>query len=98
MTFPTLRSEFDEALARLEESPAEITIPHPLTNTPLELTVTPEIITNMVFNTLYVPDFVATLPLSIHSAYADENYVPLISQAFLVNAGIWTMVCSGDPQ
>ena len=89
MTFPKLQNEFDGLLARLEESPAEITIPHPLTNNPLDLTVTPQMITNMVFNTLYVPDFVATLPLSIHEAYADENYVPLISQAFLVNAGIY---------
>ena len=87
--FPKLRNEFDGLIARLEESPAEITIPHPLTNKPLELTVTRELITSMVFNTLYVPDLVATLPLSIHAAYADENYVPLISQAFLVNAGLY---------
>lgn len=39
-TFPKLRSEFDDILARLEEAPAEITIPHPLTNDPLDLTVT----------------------------------------------------------
>ena len=88
-TFPKLQTEFDGLLARLAESPAEITILHPLTNNRLDLTVTPEMITNMVFNTLYVPDFVATLPLSIHSAYADENYIPLISQAFLVNAGLY---------
>ncbi|MBI3150764.1 MAG: alpha/beta fold hydrolase, partial [Chloroflexi bacterium] len=88
-TFPKLRSEFNDLLARLEESPVEITIPHPLTNKPLELTVTRQMITNMVFNTLYVPDLVATLPLSIHVAYADEDYVPLISQAFLVNAGLY---------
>lgn len=88
-TFPKLRSEFDGLLARLEETPAEITIPHPLTNDPLELTVTPQMVTSMVFNTLYVPDLVATLPVSIHAAYADENYVPLISQAFLVNAGLY---------
>lgn len=88
-TFPNLRSEFDELLTRLETSPAEITIPHPLTHKPLELTVEREMITNMVFNTLYVPDLVATLPLSIHAAYADENYVPLISGAFLVSAGLY---------
>jgi len=88
-TFPKLRSEFNDLLLRLEESPVEITIPHPLTNQPLDLTVTRQMITNMVFNTLYVPDLVATLPLSIHAAYADENYVPLISQAFLVDAGIY---------
>jgi pimeloyl-ACP methyl ester carboxylesterase len=87
--FPGLRSEFDGLLQRLEESPADITIPHPLTNKPLELTVTRQLITNMVFNTLYVPELVATLPLSIHMAHADENYLPLISQAFLVNANLY---------
>ena len=87
--FPKLRSEFNGLLARLEETPAEITLPHPLTYEPLDLTVTRDMVTNLVFNTLYVPDFVATLPLSIHSAYADENYIPLISQAYLVNSGLY---------
>ena len=87
--FPNLRTEFNDILARLEESPVDITLPHPLTNKPFELTLTREMLTNLVFNTLYVPDLVATLPLSIHVAFADENYVPLISQAFLVNAGLY---------
>lgn len=88
-TFPKLRSEFTSLLSRLEESPAEISMPHPVTNQPIELTVTPEIITGMVFNTMYVPDFVATLPLSIHLAYADENYVPLIAQGLQVNGNLY---------
>jgi pimeloyl-ACP methyl ester carboxylesterase len=99
--FPKLESEFEDLLLRLEESPAEITIPHPLTNKPLELTVTREMITNMVFNILYVPELAAALPLSIHAAFADENYVPLISQAFLVNAGLfdgmfYAVTCTED--
>jgi len=88
-TFPDLRDEFDRLLARLDESGPEITIPHPTTNKPLELTVTRHFLTSMVFNMLYVPELVATLPLSIHEAYANENYIPLISQAFLVDAGIY---------
>lgn len=88
-TFPNLKSEFEGLLSRLEEAPAEITIPHPLTNRPFDLTVTRKIAANLVFNTLYMPDLVATLPLTIHAAYADENYVPLLSAAFLVNAGLY---------
>jgi pimeloyl-ACP methyl ester carboxylesterase len=88
-TFPNLRSELEGLLSRLDGSAVDITIPHPLTNKPLELSVTRNLITNMIFNTLYVPDLVATLPLSIHTAYVDENYVPLISAAFLVNAGLY---------
>ena len=87
--FPDLRMEFGELLSRFDQASTNITIPDPLTHEPLELTVTRQIITNMVFNTLYVPDLVATLPVSIHAAYADENYVPLISQALLVNAGLY---------
>ena len=87
--FPNLRDEFASLLKRLDETPAKITIPHPLTNEPLDLTVTHQMITNMVFNTLYAPEITATLPLSIHQAYADENYTPLIAQAFLVDAGLY---------
>ncbi|HNK64485.1 MAG TPA: alpha/beta fold hydrolase, partial [Anaerolineales bacterium] len=36
--FPELRTEFESLLARLEETPAQITIPHPLTNKPVNLT------------------------------------------------------------
>lgn len=88
-TFPNLRKEFSNLLDRLEKDPAEISMPHPLTNKPFELTVTREVVTNMVFNSLYAPEIAATLPLSIHAAYVDENYVPLISQALLVNAGLY---------
>ncbi|MDW8277904.1 MAG: alpha/beta hydrolase [Anaerolineales bacterium] len=88
--FPNLEKEFAEVLARLEQSPADITIPHPLTNRPLNLTVTPRLVTNMVFNTLYVPDLTATLPVAIHAAYTDANYIPLISSAFMVaDAGLY---------
>ncbi|PWH15816.1 MAG: alpha/beta hydrolase, partial [Anaerolineae bacterium] len=88
-TFPNLEQEFAEVLARLEQSPAEITIPHPLTHRPLDLTVTPRLVTNMVFNTLYVPDLTATLPVAIHAAYAEGNYIPLISTAFMLDAGLY---------
>ncbi|HSG45503.1 MAG TPA: alpha/beta fold hydrolase [Anaerolineales bacterium] len=88
-TFPKLRDEFDDLLERVEVTPLEITIPHPLTHEPLDLTVTRQLIGNMVFNTLYAPEIVATLPLSIHEAYTNENYIPLISQAFLINSGLY---------
>lgn len=88
-TFPNLEQEFGAVLTRLEQTPAKIKMPHPLTNRPLDLTVTSRLMTNMVFNTLYVPDLTATLPVAIHAAYAHENYIPLISSAFMVDAGLY---------
>lgn len=100
-TFPNLKSEFDALLKRLDATPTTITIPHPVTNQPLTLTVTRSMLTRMIFNTLYSPDLVATLPLNIHLAYADGNYLPLISQAYLLDAGLndgmfYAVACTED--
>jgi pimeloyl-ACP methyl ester carboxylesterase len=88
-TYPNLKAELDSVLQDLDAAPSEITIPHPVTGKPLELTVTRTIFTNMIFNTLYSPDLVALLPLSIHQAYAEKNYAPLIAQAYLMDAGLY---------
>jgi len=88
-TFPNLKSEFEGVLQRVEENPVELTITHPVTGKPLELEITRTTFTNIIFNTLYVPDLVAVLPLAIHQAYAEENYAPLITQSYLINAGIY---------
>ena len=100
-TFPDLRSEFEALLQRVDESPVQVTIAHPITGNPLDLEIDRTIFTNIVFNTLYVPDLVALLPLAIHQAYADENYLPLVTQAYLVNAGIYegmfySVACTED--
>lgn len=88
-SFPNLRNEFDELLARVEKKPAEVNIRHPLTNNPLQLTVTHDLLITLIFQTLYTPDLVATLPLSIHTAYTEENYTPLISQTLLMNFDVY---------
>jgi pimeloyl-ACP methyl ester carboxylesterase len=88
-TFPSLKSEFDAVLQKLDAAPVEVTISHPVSGQPLELKVTRRTFTNIIFNTLYSPDLVAMLPLAIHQAYAEENYAALISQAYLLDAGIY---------
>ena len=87
--YPQLRSEFEAVLRKLDERPTQITIPHPVTGKPLQLTVTRMILTNIIFNTLYSADLVAMLPLAIHQAYIEDNYAPLITQAYLLDAGIY---------
>lgn len=88
-TFPDLKSEFDAILQRVEASPRDITITHPIAGKPFELTLTRTTFASIIFNTLYVPDLVAMLPLAIHQAYAAEDYAPLITQTYLVNSGIY---------
>ena len=55
----------------------------------------------MIFNSLYSPDLEAILPLAIHTAYSEGNYAPLISQAYLLDAGLYdgmfyAVTCSED--
>lgn len=87
--YPGLRSELDAVLRRLDDAPIDLTMPHPVTGKPLQFTVTRTAVTDIIFNILYSPDLVAMLPLAIRQAYAEANYVPLITQAYLVDAGIY---------
>ncbi len=100
-TFPNLRSEFEALLQQVSETPVQVTIAHPITGQPLDLEIDRTIFTNIIFNTLYVPDLVALLPLTLHQAYAAGNYLPLVTQAYLVNAGIYdgmfySVACTED--
>ena len=87
--FPELRTELNGLLSRLEAQPAEVSIRHPRTNQPLNLTVTRQLVLNMIFSTLYLPELTATLPASIHTAYTEENYAPLVTQGFMADSGIY---------
>jgi pimeloyl-ACP methyl ester carboxylesterase len=100
-TYPGLRSEFEQMLQELRESPVDIIIAHPITGKPLDFTVTETALTNIIFNTLYSADLVAMLPLAIHQAYVEDNYAPLITQAYVLDAGIYdgmfyTVACAED--
>jgi pimeloyl-ACP methyl ester carboxylesterase len=88
-TYPSLQAEFDSLVQRLKDDPVDTILPHPITGKQLELTVTITMLSNIVFNTLYTPELVATLPLAIHQAYARDNFSPLITLSFLADAGIY---------
>jgi pimeloyl-ACP methyl ester carboxylesterase len=88
-TFPNLQEEFFSILERLEDSPKTISIPHPVSNKPLEIVVTRQVIISMVFNLLYSADLSATLPLAIHSIFKENNFAPLIAQAYMMDARIY---------
>jgi pimeloyl-ACP methyl ester carboxylesterase len=47
-TYPDLRSEFEALSAVLEEMPAEVTLPHPITGESLQFTVTQTALANIV--------------------------------------------------
>jgi pimeloyl-ACP methyl ester carboxylesterase len=101
--YPHLQSEFDEMLQTLKKTPAQVSMPHPLTGRPLQLTLTESMVSSHVFNMLYSPDLAAMLPFVIHQAYESGNYAPLITQGYLADAGVYdgmfyAVTCAEDSQ
>ena len=88
-TYPNLKTDFDSLVQRLEKTPVKTALPHPITGKPLEMTVTSSILANIVFNTLYTPELLATLPLAVHQAFEDDDFAPLITLSYLADAGIY---------
>jgi pimeloyl-ACP methyl ester carboxylesterase len=87
--FPEVAGEFAALLERLEAQPVDLEIANPVTGKPLAFTLTRAILTNIIFGALYAPEFVALLPLTVHTAYTDGNYGPLVAQAISLDAGLY---------
>ncbi len=87
--YPDVRAELAAVLERLDAQPVDLAIANPLTGAPLAFTLTRDILTSVIFNALYAPEFVALLPLTIHTAYTDGNYAPLVAQAVSLDAGLY---------
>jgi pimeloyl-ACP methyl ester carboxylesterase len=99
--FPELQAEFEGLLQELKTRPAQISLNHPLTGEPVELTLTDEDITAIVYALLYTPETAALLPLAIHAAQAEENFAPLMAQALAFDPGIYdgmfySVACAED--
>lgn len=99
--FPDLQTEFMTLLARLEETPVEVSLADPTTGEPLTFEMTRARFTRMVFALLYTPEVAALLPLALHTAYADGNFAPLVTQATASDAGLYqgllyAVVCTED--
>jgi pimeloyl-ACP methyl ester carboxylesterase len=100
--FPNLRDEYEALLDRLA-TPEPITVAHPLTNEPIELTLTRERLSQYVFSILYSAEFQSLLPLLIHQAHETGDFTPLVVQAVAVNEGaglypglLYAVACSED--
>ncbi|MBI5034977.1 MAG: alpha/beta hydrolase [Chloroflexi bacterium] len=87
--FPNLQTEFETLLEKLDAAPVQTRLPDPATGKPIDLKITRDMFTGMVFGLLYVPELNSLLPLAIHSAAVDNNFAPLVAQASQVDAGLY---------
>ena len=101
--FPNLQAEFKTLLDRLQQSPRELRLAHPVSGEPIGLTFTQEFFTQAVFRLLYSPELVSLLPLLIHTAYIEDDFSALAGQSLILadTTGIYqgmfySVVCAED--
>ena len=99
--FPDLQVEFQSLLSQLEAEPVTVRVPDPLSGEAVDFTFTRPRFASMVYAMLYSPELASLLPLSIHTAYVEGDYAPLLAQAGSADAGIYrgllyAVLCTED--
>jgi pimeloyl-ACP methyl ester carboxylesterase len=101
--FPNLAERFEQLLTRLDRKPERVTVTHPRTGKPEQVTFDRLAISAVVFNALYLPETAAMLPFLIHRA-TEGDYTGLLA---LSSAGVgaiegmsmgmrYSVVCAED--
>ena len=101
--FPNLAERFEQLLTRLDRKPERVTVTHPRTGKPEQVTFDRLAISAVVFNALYLPETAAMLPFLIHRA-TEGDYTGLLA---LSTAGVgaiegmsmgmrYSVVCAED--
>ncbi len=82
--FPDPEAALKRLDQRLRESPVSVTVAHPVTGiaTPIEVTRNHLLITLRMLS--YAPETIRLIPLIIDEASANDNYVPLASNALRI--------------
>ena len=70
--YPGLRARVTAMLSRLERSPAEVTLMHPLAGTLETITVTPRVVAGALLSGLYSPSTAAMVPLLLERATRND--------------------------
>ena len=93
--FPNLAEELGSLRAKLEDSPAPLSVPHPVTGKQTEIELTyPHVMMWLRFS-LYATETTALIPLTIHEAAVSENYIPIASNALRMLHNITTALNYG---
>jgi pimeloyl-ACP methyl ester carboxylesterase len=83
--FPNIRTEFETLLATLERQPAKVTVAHPVTGVPTEVTLTRRQVASTIRSLSYRSENAALLPLLVHATQRSGDYSRLAAQYLILN-------------
>lgn len=93
-TFPKLKSEFADVLARLDKGPITVDVVNLVTNKPQQVSMSRASFAESLRILLYVPELTSMLPLIIHQAY-EGDFAPFAAYAFVLIRQIEPQLASG---
>ena len=83
--FPNIRTEFETLLATLERQPAKVTVAHPVTGVPTEVTLTRRQVASTIRSLSYSSENADLLPLLVHATQHSGDYSRLAAQYLILN-------------
>lgn len=92
--FPDLASRVKALLDRLEAAPAKVSVPHPLTGVPEEITISRHVFLEMLRGQLYIPEVAALVPLMLDRA-TKNDYAPFVALSLGITGGMLSMIEHG---
>jgi pimeloyl-ACP methyl ester carboxylesterase len=93
--FPKLRSEFDSVLSTLRRQPVKLTVTHPITAEPTEMTFTADGFGLAVRMLSYSTETTALLPLLIHTTQSTGDFRLLAVQSLMVSEDLSDSIAEG---
>lgn len=93
--FPNLASEFAQLMSQLQQSAQSVDLADPVTGEPTTVVLDYRTAATTVRLYSYAPETAALLPLLIHEAVANQNYIPFAAQSILVGKGLSDSINSG---
>jgi pimeloyl-ACP methyl ester carboxylesterase len=93
--FPKTSEKLARMVRQLEQSPVEVTVPHPTTGQPFTLTFDREVLASSLRFLSYSSDSQAMLPLLISEAATEHRFDRLASQMLIAATGLQESIAQG---
>jgi len=94
-SFPDTSGKLSSLILSLQENPVEITVDHPTTGEPFELTFNREVLSTALRFLSYSADSQAMLPLLIHEAFTEQKFDRMASQMLIAATGLAQSISQG---
>jgi len=93
--FPDSTARLSGLIQSLDETPVDVTVNHPTTGEPVNLTFNREVLGSSLRFLTYSPDTQAMLPLLIHEAATQQHFERLASQILIAASGLQQSIAQG---